>query len=242
MFIFLDESFGQNHTVVGCLCVPKDNILALEKDFLTNRVKKNCWGELSWSGISSSYIEKYKKFLLGYLSNNNVTFHSWAYGNPDGNFRGNKNKLLHQHEYSLLKNTIRKCLNNGYKQFYILLDQGQSDSEYALTRDYLEKTLSFKPKPEILFSSAVDSKIIGAMQISSICVCAVRYLYGTISSDVNKKLCDEIVSLLTKLNLDTSLIFSPKYPRWDLSKKFSHCLFDPLLKKPEFKEDITQPF
>jgi len=234
MFIFLDESFGQNHTVVGCLCVPKDDILELEQAFLTNRIKKNCWGELCWGGLSSSYIDKYKKFMSDYLSSKNVTFHSWAYANPDGSFKGDEKKLLHKHEYSLLKNTIRKCLNSGYKQFYILLDTGQSDAEYALTRDYLEKTISFKPNPEILFSSAVDSKIVGAMQVSSICVSAVRYLYGTISTDVNKSLCEEIISLLTKLNLETPLNFSPKHPRWDLSKKFTHCLFDPLLKKPEF--------
>jgi len=234
MFIFLDESFGESHTVIGCLCVPKKIILDSEQNFLANRVRKNCWGELSWGGLSTGYIDKYKKFLQDYLSTEKVTFHSWAYEDPDIRYKGDRKKILHKHEYSLLKNTIRKCLNEGYGEFYILLDKGQAESEYALTRDYLEKTFSFNPKPKILFSSAVDSKIVGAMQISSICVSAVRYLYGTLSADANKKLCEEIITLLTQLNLDTPLNFSPRVPKWDLSKKFSHCLFNPQLIKPRF--------
>jgi hypothetical protein len=238
MFILLDESFGSQFTVVGCLCIPLSLLPRQEENFVNNRIKNNCWGELGWGGVSEEYIGKYIDFLQGYLEPEEITFHSWAYKNPGKEFRGDPNKLLHTHEYTLLKNTLIKSVNSGYREFYILLDDGQSLSEYRLTREYLEKTITIRPCPKIMFYSQIDSKIVGAMQIASLCVSAVRYLYETKSSDKNVNSCNKIIATLTKLNSNTPLNFNPKAPKWNLSRKFSHGLFDPLLKRPEFKKDF----
>lgn len=235
MFILLDESFSSKYTVIGCLCVPLDLLPKQEEGFINRRIKNNCWGELDWDGLSDGYIRKYEDFLQGYLEPKEITFHSWAYKNPGKEFKGDPNKLLFKHEYILLKNTVRKCVNSGYREFYILLDDGQSLSEYQLTRGYLEKTITIKPYPKIKFYSQIDSKIVGAMQITSLCVSAVRYLYESESSDKNAELCNQIVSLLTKLNSDIPLNFNPKSPQWNLSRKLSHGLFDPILKNQSLK-------
>lgn len=242
MFIGLDESFGKSHVLIGCICTPLDFLPTLEGEFIEKRIENNCWGELDWPSISEDYISKYKDLLKTYLSHKEVTFHSWGYEIPGPEFKEDRSKLIFKHEYILLKNTLIKCVNGGYKKFYILLDGGQSLKEYQLTKDYLEKQLVIKPKPEIIFYSSVDSKILATMQIVSICTSAVRYLYGNESSSKNKIVYDEIVSLLTELNGGVALNFNPKNPAWDLSRKFSHGLFDPLLKKPKFREEIIPNF
>ncbi len=241
MFISLDESISNTYTVVGCLCVPLDLVSTQEENLVKTRIENKCWGEIDWDGISKGYIDKYKRILEKYLSHEKITFHSWAFKEPDAKFKENREKLLYQHEYLLLKHTLMKCLNAGYRKFYILLDDGRSRQEHELTRRFLDTT-NLRPKPEIVFFAHVDSKIIGAMQIASICVSAVRSLYEDEANDENKKYNNAIIELLTKLNSNTPLNFSPKKPAWDLSKKFTHCLFDSLLKKPEFGTLPDIPF
>lgn len=76
ILLCIDESIGQTNSVIGCLSFPFENLLKYEHILLQKRIEHKCWAELSWDGISETYLAKYIDFLVTYLSDECVTFHS----------------------------------------------------------------------------------------------------------------------------------------------------------------------
>ncbi len=235
MFIALDESIGNNYTVIGCLCFRLEDLPRYESEYISKRIHHKCWGELEWGKITSKYCPKYLDILKNYLEKPKITFHSWAYRQPSKKnlieyFDNDGGSVIYKHECNHLKITIWKCVNYGIRDFYILLDE-RSDAlpQYRLTREILEQPGLITPKPNIAFFSQIDSKICGAMQICSICTSAIRSCYETFAEE-KKPYFNEVIKLLTSLNNNIDLKFSPKKRPSLFQYKFQHCLFDPLLK------------
>lgn len=231
----MDESVGSSYVVVGCICCPIDKIAELEKQFHLMRLNFKCWGELDWSGLEEEYLEKYKQFTNIYFKEKDITFHSWAYRKPTAQelkkfFNGDEDSVMHKYEFLLLKNTLRRCVNAGIKNFYVIVDKLSGGfKQYMKTKKLLEQTASIRPSPNIIYFNPVDSRISSIMQISSLCTSAVRHTYEFDANQVNARLLDDYVRYLEKLNDNISLKFSPRiFPKLT-DYKFHHISWKPLL-------------
>lgn len=205
MLLALDESLEGTYKVVGCLCVPLDLFPDTEKKFISNRIDEKVWAELKWQKISSSYLDKYKKFITSYFESSGCTFHSWAYKIPAQDllskyYDSDANKVIYKQAYMLIRSVMWKCINNGYTgPFYVLPDESGSlgKSEYTITQKLLNLDPRIRPHPSIEYCSPGNSTVCGALQISDICT-------GAVSSVVNKlaisPASQEIINTLTSIN------------------------------------------
>lgn len=234
MFLALDESYGSSKTTVGCLCLPVDDLPKYEALFIQKRLKEKVWGEIKWKYLSEEYLSKYKVLVSSYLSPASVTFHSWTYSRPSQKilrecYGGNGSRVVYHHAYMLIRNVIRKCLNENLREpFYIVPDSSgrMGEEEYRIIRDLLLQDSSIKPQPKLDFCSNGNSAVCGALQVCDVCTGATQFVYGEIVRQ-NRKVAKEFVRLLVQINKGIPINYSPKtLPRLS-DYKIHHCLFIP---------------
>lgn len=231
MFLAIDESHSNSFTTIGCLCLPLKNLPKYEAEYISKRLEHKIWGEMKWTSLSLSYLNKYENVVESYLKQHDVTFHSWAYRHITKlelkkYWDDDETKMFYCQAYLLLRNVIRKCLNQGcHNNFYIVPDTTgmRGKREYLLTREYLVNDNSIKPKPIIEFCDQGNSQICGALQITDLCTGATRYKYQKETNDTSVS--EEFVKFLEKLNSNIPLNYADeKLP--DLYKyKMHHCLY-----------------
>lgn len=231
MFLALDESFSNGFTTIGCLCLPIDKLREKEEKWIHNRISEKIWAELKWEKVCVNFLEKYKKFIVDYIEDDEITFHSWTYKTPSGNevakfYSGDSSKVFYCQAYLLLRSVIRKCLNGGYdNNFYIVVDETgkRGSQEYVKTKQMLIDDNNIRPRVIIEHCGQGNSSVCGALQISDICTGAVRYAYENRQTATSPS--DEIKELLEKINKDIPLNYSPaRLPKIN-EFKFHHCLY-----------------
>lgn len=233
MFLAVDESFEGPHTTHGCLCVPLEKLPEYEGIHIKKRLEHKVWAEIKWEKLSSSYLPKYSDILRSYLSQPDVTFHSWTYEKPTAKeikefYADSKRKIPYCHAYMLIRSVIWKCQNDGYRgPFYIVphTTGKVGEEEYETTRELLLKDRNIYPRPRVEFCSQGSAQVCGALQVCDICTGAVQYKYDP-SLTESKSNADAIISLLESLNGGIPITYSPiKLPSIK-EFKLHHCLFD----------------
>lgn len=234
-FLALDESQEGNHITLSCICVPLELIPTLEKLYITSRIKNRVWGEVKWSKITDTYLEKYKELINVYLSNSEVTLHTWSYIQPPTDeirnyYDGKPGTVIYKQAYLLIRSVIRKCVNSSFAdKFYIVPDAtGKLGKEqYQLTQQYLIQHKSQIVSPNgitIDYCSPGDSQVCGAIQIADITAGAVRHCYN--QSQQDPSCANSLVEYLNELN--EGIPINQHFPRLPKLTDFKihHCKFD----------------
>lgn len=214
MFLAIDECFGTSHSqyvTIGCLSIPQDNLSEFEKEFIENRMHHKLWGEIKWSALSSSYLNKYKEVVSSYLGHDKAIFHSWTYKRPTtAEIREHYSsqdpaRVIYQQAYILIRTVIWRCRNVGYNgDFYILADQsGFGSEEYQTTMRLLQTDSKIRPAPEIPYCNVGNSISCGALQIADICTGATHSYYDSNmlgNTEAKKEATKALVSHLEAMN------------------------------------------
>lgn len=231
MFLGVDESFNGDYTTLGCIAIPLNLLPDYEKDYISTRLKEKVWAEVKWSKLTESYLGKYKVILKNYLSQKDVTFHSWTYKKPTREelnrfYSGDKDKVIYRQAYLLLRNVIRKVSNSGNEEpFYIVADETGplGLEEYKITRDLLVGDKYINPHPKLEFCSQGNSQICGALQICDVLTGATQFLYDS-KKVVDDYTANELICFLKEINKGVPINNScPAFPRLD-DFKIHHCL------------------
>lgn len=247
VFLFIDECKNlkkvnangkiENFTVIGCLCVPANEIIEAEKRFMISRINNCIWGEVKSSSISGDYIEKYKNLVVEYIgdsfNDNKITYHSRAYPFLDKKIRvanhkdaGNtKDTLFKDESYRLIRSVIFKCLNAGMNNIYIVADgyggnKGRDD--YRNIRIELNNDPRFNGGVNIVRCVVGNSISCGALQITDLITGIVARKYydnSTITEGV-----DAVHEELIRINGGLDLIRTTKFFPKLYSSKFHHYI------------------
>ena len=227
MFIALDECIGKKYTTLGCICLPKQELPALEKSFLERRLQEKCWGEIKWSKITDNYLGKYKHLADVYLKHESATFHSWTYEKVGVTDRllhyggASQDDIIFRQAYLLIRSVIWKCSNYGYREPYYIVadDSGKGVREYKKINELLQKDSAVKRQAAIEFCSTGNSAAFGCLQIADLYTGAVASCYDELGNPTSIALRDYFQSA----NKDVPLSFSPaKLPTLD-AYKMHHC-------------------
>lgn len=231
MFLALDECIGKEFVTIGCLCLPQEKLSGIEKGFVDTRLKQRCWGEIKWSKITETYLEKYQELTDIFLLQPEVTYHSWTYKKPNAVARAryygigtSQDDVIFRQAYLLIRSVIRKCKNNGYRgSFYIVSDDsGSGPKEYKKTNELLQGDSNISGSTEIEFCSTGNSAVIGGLQVVDLCTGAVTSSY---EKELRNQPNQKFVEFLVKRNSKVPLNFSPpKLPKLH-DHKLHHCFF-----------------
>ncbi len=156
--------------------MPVKTFKQVEAGALEYRLSANLWGELKYTAINDSYLDKYRGFLDIFLSQRAVTFHSWSFDSkfkhPDPSV--SPNDLLYRNTYMLIRSVIVKYQKYVIKnhpgiqlEFIIMIDEsgnkGLSSAkqfqEFLANDNYIDATIT-----QINFLSTCSSTINNSMQ------------------------------------------------------------------------------
>lgn len=230
MFLALDESFEGDYCSIGCVCLPSDKLPELEHRASQYRLKERLWGELKYSKITNTYLQKYIGFLEVVFSFEQLTFHSWTYKKPSAEeirdfYLNEAGTVMYRQAYLLLRSIIRKNINSGYRgSYYILPDTSErSIREYATTQKLLASDSNINPKPSIDFCSEGNSAVCSALQAADICTGAVQSLYSSAASskDCVKSIVDSLQTINSGVPIDNSPTRLPALADYRLH----HCFY-----------------